>query len=672
MTLTPELRSQAVNTIRMLSADAVQAANSGHPGAPMGQADVAFVLWHEFLRFDPNDPAWPARDRFVLSCGHASMLLYSMLHLWGFDLPMSEIKNFRQWDSKTPGHPEVGHTPGVEVTTGPLGQGVANSVGMALAARMLGGRIGDEETSFDVMGQRVFALCSDGDLMEGISSEAASMAGHWKLDNLIWLWDDNKITIDGSTDLTFTEDVGARFEGMGWRVLHTDGHDHDAIRVALAHATTPDGRPTLIVCRTHIGFGSPNKVDTSGAHGSPLGDDELSLTKKALGWPESPRFLIPDAVSTFFTGAIAEKKAARAAWDAGFAEWRERRPDRAQMYDWLWSDEVPAGLWKTLVDAAPNTGATRKISNAVINAALMAVPSMVGGSADLAGSNGMNLSQGVVGHPERTGDATFAGRKIHFGIREHAMGAVTNGMLLHGGLRPFSGTFLVFSDYMRPAIRLAALSKLRNIFVYTHDSIFLGEDGPTHQPVEHHWALRTIPGLDYFRPADGVEVAMTWAWGLQKAQGPVAMSLTRQGVPAIERLEGFDPRDVWKGGYVVSDAVNPQVILIGTGSELGLCVAAAEQLNKHGVTTRVVSMPCVERFEAQSEAYREAILPIKHRRIVTIEAGITGPWKAFAGRRGLTIGLDRFGASAPASDLAEQFGLTPVAVVKRIRSWLES
>lgn len=672
MTLTPELRSQVVNTIRMLSADAVQAANSGHPGAPMGQADLAFVLWHEFLRFDPSDPAWPARDRFVLSCGHASMLLYSLLHLWGFDLPLSEIKNFRQWDSKTPGHPEVGHTPGVEVTTGPLGQGVANSVGMALAARMLAGRIGDEETSFDVMGQRVFALCSDGDLMEGIASEAASMAGHWKLDNLIWLWDDNKITIDGSTALTFTEDVAARFEGMGWRVLHTDGHDHDAIRVALAHATTPDGRPTLIVCRTHIGYGSPNKVDTSGAHGSPLGDSELALTKQNLGWPESPRFLIPDEVKAFFQSAIAEKKAARAAWDAGFNDWRAQRPDRAEMYDWLWSDEVPAGLWKTLVDAAPATGATRKISNAVINAALQAVPALVGGSADLAGSNGMNLSHGAVGHPERAGDASFAGRKIHFGIREHAMGAVTNGMLLHGGLRPFSGTFLVFSDYMRPAIRLAALSQLRNVFVYTHDSVFLGEDGPTHQPVEHHWALRTIPGLEYFRPADGVEVAMTWAWALQKAKGPVAMSLTRQGVPAIERLEGFDPRDVWKGGYVVRDAVNPQVIFVGTGSELSLCVAAAEQLGKHGVTTRVVSMPCVERFEAQPEAYRDAILPIKHRRIVTIEAGITAPWKAFAGRRGLTIGIDRFGASAPAAELAEQFGLTTASVVKRVRRWLDA
>lgn len=671
MPLSDDLRTQAVNTIRMLSADAVQAANSGHPGAPMGQADIAFVLWSEFLRFDPSDPAWPARDRFVLSCGHASMLLYSLLHLWGFDLPMAELKNFRQWDAKTPGHPEVGHTPGVEVTTGPLGQGVANSVGMALAARMLAARIGDENTSFDVMGQRIFALCSDGDLMEGISSEAASMAGHWKLDNLIWLYDDNKITIDGSTDLAFSEDVQQRFEGMGWRVLHADGHDHDAIRVALAHATTPDGRPTLIICRTHIGYGSPNKVDTSGAHGSPLGDDELALTKQALGWPESPRFLVPDAVKAFFAESIAEKTAERAAWDTSFAAWRERCPDKAQMYDWLWADEAPASLWKTLVEAAPDTGATRKISNAVINAALQAMPGLCGGSADLTGSNGMKTGQSVVGHPDRTGPGDFTGRQIHFGIREHAMGAVTNGMLLHGGLRPFSGTFLVFSDYMRPAVRLAALSKLKNVFVFTHDSVFLGEDGPTHQPVEHHWALRSIPGLDYFRPADGVEVAMTWAWALQKAEGPVAMSLTRQGVPAIDRPEGFDPRDVWKGGYVVRDAMNPNVILVGTGSELGLCVSVAEQLGKHGVSARVVSMPCVERFEAQSEAYREAILPSKHRRIVTIEAGITGPWRVYAGRRGLTIGIDRFGASAPADVLAEQFGFTTAAVVKRIREWAE-
>ena len=509
MQLTPTLRQEVVNTLRMLAADAVEEAQSGHPGAPMGQADLALLLWHEFLRFDPSDPEWHARDRFVLSCGHASMLLYGLLHLWGFDLSMEQVRSFRQWGSITPGHPEVGVTPGVEVTSGPLGQGVGNSVGMALAAKQIAARVDVPGDPFQPMGQRVFALCSDGDLMEGLSSEAASLAGHWRLDNLVWLYDDNKITIDGDTELAFSEDVGRRFEGFGWTVLRTDGHDPSALRAAISAAIAAD-RPALVVCRTHIGYGSPNKVDTAASHGAPLGSSELALTREALSWPES-RFLVPDPVGDFFEAAADAKRAEHAAWTTGFTAWRARNPEAAGRYDRLWSGETPPALWEELVKATQGDNATRKLSAAALQTAATHVPGLVGGSADLTGSNGLALKgHGLVGHPDASEAHTldFAGRQIHFGIREHAMGAITNGMLLHGGLRPFSGTFLVFSDYMRPSIRLAALSHLPNIFVFTHDSIFLGEDGPTHQAVEHHWALRLIPGLHYFRPADGLETAM--------------------------------------------------------------------------------------------------------------------------------------------------------------------
>lgn len=671
----PELRRQICDTLRMLAADAVQQANSGHPGTPMALADLAVVLWDEVLRFDPHDPHWAARDRFVLSCGHASMLQYGLLHLWGMGLSLQDLKDFRQWGSKTPGHPEVHHTAGVEVTTGPLGQGVANSVGMALAAKMLSARVDVPGDPFQVMSQRVFAICSDGDLMEGVSSEAASMAGHWRLDNLVWLYDDNKITIDGETDLSFSEDVGRRFEGFGWRVLRADGHDAAAVRAALQDATGGAGGPTLIICRTHIGFGSPNKVDTADAHGSPLGDTELALTKQQLGWPESPRFLVPEAVRDYFTVARQAKAAARRSWDEGFAAWRGRHPERAVLYDRLWRGDLPEDFWQALVAAAPAADATRKISGKVLQKAAELVPGLVGGSADLTGSNGVELKgAGLVGHPQASEKHafSFAGRQLHFGIREHAMGAVTNGMLLHGGLRPFSGTFLVFSDYMRPAVRLAALSELPNIFVYSHDSVFLGEDGPTHQPIEHHWALRLIPGFTYFRPADGLEVAMTWAWALQHARGPVGIALTRQGVPAIQRPEGFDPRQVWRGAYVVREAAEPEAILVGTGSELHLCTGAADRLAKDGLRVRVVSMPSWELFQKQDATYRESVLPQAHQRVATVEAGVTAPWAAVTGRGGLHIGIDRFGASAPAEVLAEKLGLTADLVAARVRAWLDA
>ena len=663
-----DLRLDAANTLRFLAADAVQQANSGHPGAPMGQADIALTLWDEVLRFDAQDPAWPGRDRFVLSCGHASMLLYSLLHVWGFDVSLDDLKDFRQWGSKTPGHPEVGHTPGVEMTTGPLGQGVATSVGMALAAKMLSARLATD--SFDPMAQRVFTLCSDGDLMEGVSSEAASLAGHWQLDNLVWLYDDNKITIDGATDAAFREDIPQRFESMGWMVLHADGHDAGELSTALKLATDAD-KPVLVVCRTHIGWGSPNKVDTSGVHGSPLGDAELALTRAALGWPDE-RFFVPSDVAGWFYERGQKKRAERLEWDAKLAAWRTEAPEKAALYDRLLSGGTEVDLYKALVAAAPDGQATRKISQAVLNEAIAQLPGLVGGSADLIGSNGLKIPNTVaVGHPDVQASIPFSfeGRQIYFGIREHAMGAITNGMLLHGGLRPFSGTFLVFSDYVRPAMRLAALSNLPNIFVFTHDSIFLGEDGPTHQPVEHHWALRPMVNLSYWRPADGLEVAMAWAWALAQTSQPTAFAFTRQSLPKIERGEGFDPRTVWKGGYVVSDAADPELILLGTGSELHLCTGAAAQLAAEGHRVRVVSMPSVSVFEGQSAAYQAEVLP-DGVPVITVEAGITGPWKAFTGRTGANIGLDRYGASAPAKVLAEKFGLTEAAVADRARALL--
>ncbi|MFZ4735009.1 MAG: transketolase [Bradymonadia bacterium] len=669
--LTPALRRQIVDTVRMLAADGVEKANSGHPGAPMGQADIAFVLWHEFMRFDPALPAWWARDRFVLSCGHASMLLYPMLHLWGYDVSMEDLQSFRQWNSITPGHPEVGLTPGVETTTGPLGQGVANSVGMALAARMLSARVSTED--FNVMPQRIFALCSDGDLMEGISQEAAALAGHWKLNNLVWLYDDNGITIDGDTSLAWSEDTEGRFEALGWQVLHADGHDHDELRTALKQAVRERERPTLVICRTHIGFGAPTKQDTAGAHGAPLGAKELAATKEKLGWPQSPTFLVPDDVRAFFAAARAEKQHARAAWEAGYQDWRKRNPERAELLDTLMLDEAPADLRDALLSGTPVAGPTRKLSGAAIAAAAAKMPGLIGGSADLTESNNTAMEHaGVFGAPDAGAPhgPSFTGRQMHYGIREHAMGSINNGVLLHGGLRPFGGTFLVFSDYMRPAIRLAALSHLRNVFVFTHDSVFLGEDGPTHQPIEHLWALRMIPGLVDFRPADGVEVAMAWAYALEHAKGPTFMALTRQALPAIARHEGFEAEDVWRGGYVVSDAPAPEVVLVGTGSELQLCVAAAAKLTLEGRRVRVVSMPSWALFCKQSHEYREKVVASGHPRICTIEAGLSTPWRALTGLTGLNLGIDRFGASAPANVLAEKFGLTVEAVNARIKAWL--
>ena len=660
------LQQRCRDTLRMMAADGVERANSGHPGAPMGMADLAFILWDQFLRFDPQEPDWQARDRFVLSAGHASMLLYSLLHLWGFDLSLEDLKNFRQWGSPTPGHPEFGLTPGVEATTGPLGQGVANSLGMALAARSLSARLERPDEAFQPMPQRIFALCSDGDLMEGISSEAASLAGLWGLDNLIWLYDDNRITIDGDTDLSFREDMQARFEAVGWRVLKADGHDPQAISEAIQSSLEHLGQPSLIIFRTHIGQGSPNRVDTSGVHGCPLGAQEMAATRANLGWPSSP-FHIPEEVALYLKERQQEKRNARARWGAEFQAWRERQPEAAALYDRLWAGEIPGDLPQALQAAVPAAGATRKLSNAAIRSAAELLPFFMGGSADLSGSNGTHFDE-QLGAPSL--DRSFKARQIPFGIREHVMAALCNGMLFHGGVRPFGATFLVFSDYQRAALRVAALSKLPNIFVFSHDSIFLGEDGPTHQAIEQHWSLRMNPNLDLFRPADGLEVAMAWSWALRRQDGPCALSLTRQNLPALERASSFDPEEIWRGGYALEEAEEPDLIFIGTGSEVQLCSGAATLLRAEGYQVRVVSMPCYDLFLRQEGAYQETLIPLDHPAVVSVEAGISEPWKALTGRRGLNIGIDRFGASAPTGVLAEKFGFTAEAVADRARGLL--
>ncbi|HKJ24371.1 MAG TPA: transketolase [Myxococcota bacterium] len=667
--LDSELHEQVLNTIRFLSVDAVEKAASGHPGTPMALAGPAFEIFDRHLRFDPHDPAWPLRDRFVLSAGHASMLLYSLLHLYG-ELPIEEIVNFRQLGSRTAGHPEYGHCPGVEVTTGPLGQGIAHAVGMALAARMTASRFGHGDP--DGPGQHlVYGIAGDGDLMEGISAEASSLAGHLGLGNLVFLYDDNHITIDGRTDLSFSEDVQGRFEAQRWHVQKVDGLDLHGLRAALATARAETGRPSLIITRTTIGYGSPHKADTSAAHGSPLGADEIALTKKALGWPLEPAFLVPDDVKRALADRKAEKRAERAARDAAFEAWRAAHPERATAWDDARERRMPGDLVGRLADGMDGKeAATRKHSSEAIQRLADAVPYLVGGSADLAGSNLTTIQGGGDVGPAADGDP-FAGRNIHYGIREHAMGAVTNGIALDGSFLPFAGTFLVFSDYMRPAIRLAALMGVRSTFVFTHDSVFLGEDGPTHQPIEHLDSLRAIPGLVVLRPADGLETALAWAWVAERAEGPVALSLTRQGVPSLTRTSDFEPEDVWKGGYVVrATSGAPDVVLVATGSEVGLACKSAEVLAERGVAARVVSMPSLELFSEQPEAWRHGVVPADGTPVVAVEAARALAFAPLLGPRGLRYGIDTFGASAKPKDLAEHFGFTPEQLTARVLSHL--
>ncbi|MBW2500840.1 MAG: transketolase [Deltaproteobacteria bacterium] len=673
---TPELLERIENTIRFMAVDAIERAGIGHVGAPMALAAAAFELWDHHLRFDPQDPSWPLRDRFVLSNGHASMLQYALLHLFGFDLSMEDIANFRQLGSRTPGHPEYGETAGVELTTGPLGQGFAHGVGMALAARMTASQLGggvDSGGDRDRPGQHiVYGFVGDGDLMEGVASEAASFAGHHALGNLIYIYDDNDITIDGGTAITFGEDVPRRFEAYGWHVIDSiDGQDRAGLRAALEAARQETGRPSLIVLKTLIGRGSPKVAGKNKAHGGPLGAEEAQAAKESMGWPVEPELFVPDEVRAYCAARGEAKHAERLASDQRLDAWRSQCPDLAARWDAARGRVMPDDLASRLLEGMDGVAAaTRKHSGAALERLAELVPYMAGGSADLAGSAAPPIieSTGIVGPAAGHGQDPFAGRNIHFGVREHAMGAIANGIGLDGTFLPYCGTFLIFSDYMRPAIRLAALMKTKTLFVFTHDSIFVGEDGPTHQPVEQLDGLRVIPGLTVFRPADGVETAMAYAWYLQQAGGPVLLSLTRQGVPGLERPAGFQPQDVWKGAYIVSEpSERAHVVLLATGSEVSLAVDAAAELAGDGVRARVVSMPSVDLFLARSEAEQEAVLPDDGTPIVAIEAGRGESLRRFVCRHGLVIGLERFGASAPYQTLAEHFGFTASSVATRVK-----
>jgi transketolase len=652
----------AVTTIRTLSMDAVEQAKSGHPGAPMGLAPVAFVLFSRFLKHDPADPTWPDRDRFILSCGHASMLLYSTLHLMGYALDLEEIKRFRQWASRTPGHPEVGVVPGVEVTTGPLGQGVGASVGMAIAeAHLAAGFNNDNRTVVD---HRTWVVCSDGDLMEGVSAEAASIAGHLGLGKLIWIWDDNKITIEGGTELAFTEDVPARFRAYGWRVIEVDdANDLVGLAVALEDAAGDDGRPTLVRVASHIAWGAPAKHDTAAAHGAPLGADEVRATKRAYGWPDDSEFLVPPEVRERCRLQAERGAKQRASWLRVMKAWAASEPEVFEEWQRRLDRRLPEGWTATLPTFASDAGkiATRGASGKVLNAIASALPELIGGSADLAPSTKTLMDGGGNVLKE-----TLGNRNFHFGIREHAMGAILNGLSLHGGIRPFGATFLVFSDYMRPALRLASLMEQPVIYVFTHDSVWVGEDGPTHQPVEHAFALRVIPGLVVLRPADANETAASWKVALERVAGPTALLLSRQGLPVLDEARERGMTGVARGAYVLAEAEGPApaIVLIATGGEVALAMAAHAELAARGMAARVVSMPSWELFAEQGEDYRRAVLAPPAPRLA-IEAGTTLGWRDVVGDNGDVIGIDRFGASAPGAEVARRLGLTVEAVVEK-------
>ena len=648
-----DIAQQTVSTIKGLSMDAVQEANSGHPGMPMGMADTAYVLWSRFLKHDPSDPTWADRDRFILSAGHGSMLLYSLLHLYGYKdadgneaVSLQDIKDFRQLHSKTPGHPEYGHTAGVETTTGPLGQGFAMGVGMGLAERYLRERFGAE-----LCDHHVYAIVSDGDLMEGVAAEAASLAGTLKLGRLVYLYDDNSITIDGSTELSFTEDRAARFAAYGWHVQTVDGHDHERVASAI-EAARSDARPSLICCKTHIGHGSPNKQDSSSSHGAPLGHDEIVLTKTQIGLDPSEKFAVSDAVRAHCGELAAQRQDMRLSWQQRL----ESSKMRGHWELWHESPDVESVEWPQFT--VGEKLATRKASHAALNAAARTVPQLLGGSADLAGSNGSMLK----GERGVSGD-DFSGRNLFFGVREHAMAAMCNGMALHGGMRPYCATFLVFHDYMRPSVRLSSLMKQPVVYVYTHDSIYLGEDGPTHQPVEHLMAMRLIPGLWTIRPADAKETNGAWAAALGRDDGPVALSLTRQGLPI---LEGSSAEKVALGAYVLAEAEGShRVTLLASGSEVELAMRSKAALEAKGIGARVVSFPCWSLFEAQDADYRSSVLGDAPR--VSVEAGRTFGWSKYAQAH---VGHDDFGASAPAPDLMQHFGFTVDKVVAAAKSLL--
>ncbi len=663
--ISDDLRQLAVTTIRMLAADAVEKADSGHPGMPMGAADYAFTLWMQYMHFNPDEPVWVNRDRFVLSAGHGSMLLYSLLHLFGFDLPMEQIKAFRQFESMTPGHPEGYVTPGVETTTGPLGQGFANGVGMAIAAKMTAERFNTEQ--HPIFDHLIYGIVSDGDLMEGIASEAASIAGHLGLDNLIYFYDSNEITIEGSTELTFSEDVGKRFEAYHWHVIHIDGHDWTQAARAIEEAQAQGKRPTLIIAETHIGKGSPGKQDTADVHGAPLGSDELEATKENLNWPQEPKFLIPDEVQELFDARAEELRLRYEEWQRQYSAWRQANPALADEYDRYMAKTLPDDLEEQLLAALPEkSNATRRLSGDVIQKIADLLPFVVGGSADLAPSTS-TIMKGY----DRIARGAFGGRNFHFGVREHAMGGIVNGLAAYGGFIPFGATFLVFADYMRPSIRLANIMGLQVIYVFTHDSIFVGEDGPTHEPVEHLASLRIIPGMTVLRPADGIEVAASWAYALRH-KGPTALVLTRQGVPDIRRKEPFSFDAFGRGGYVIAETSDndPDVVLVATGSELQFTLPAMEALEKEGYAVRVISMPSQETFLKQDVAFRNSLVPRNAKKVV-IEAGVQHGWAQVFGNEALFITQDEFGHSAPYEVLMEELGWTEEQISERILNWLK-
>jgi transketolase len=676
-----QLDTLSINTIRTLAIDAVQQANSGHPGAPMALAPVAYCLWQQFLRFDPANPTWPNRDRFVLSNGHASMLLYAMLYLCEvrgvnpeyestgeFAVTLDDIKKFRQIDCKTPGHPEYRLTAGVETTTGPLGQGIGNTVGMAIAGKWLAATF--NRPGFEIFNYNVYAFCGDGDLMEGVGSEAASLAGHLKLPNLCWIYDNNRITLDGPADWSFTEDVGERFRGYGWNVVHvTDANDLDALAKAYNNFLETTDRPTLIVVNSHIGYGSPHKQDTNEAHGEPLGEEEVRLTKKNYGWPEDAKFLVPEGVLENFRQGVGKRgPELQQKWQASFAEYTKKLPELADQINRMQRRELPDG-WDNNLPTFPADAkgvATRDSSGKILNALAQNVPWLIGGSADLASSDRTRLKF------EGAGDfqpGSYAGRNLHFGVREHAMAGALNGLAL-SKVRPYGGTFFNFTDYMKPTVRLAALMEIPVIYVYTHDSIGLGEDGPTHQPIEQLAALRAVPGLVLLRPADANEVVEAWKVVMQLKHEPAALVLTRQALPTFDRSKYAPASGVAKGAYVLADAPDgkPEVILMGTGSEVALCVTAYEQLKSEGIKARVVSMPSWDIFEKQSAEYKNQVLPPTVKARVSVEAASTFGWSQYVGPTGKMIGMHRFGASAPIKDLLKKFGFTPDKVVEAARA----
>ena len=662
MTQNEDLKKRAVNTLRFLSADMVQQANSGHPGLPMGCAAIAYTIWTQHLHHNPLNPSWPDRDRFILSGGHGCALLYSLLHLTGYDLPLDELRNFRQWASKTPGHPEFGLTPGVEVTTGPLGQGFSNGVGMAISEAHLAAEFNIPD--HDVVNHYVYAIITDGDLMEGITGEAASLAGHLRLGKLIYLYDDNRISIDGSTDITFTEDRAARFAAYNWQVLRVaDGNDVNEIDAAISQAKN-DLRPSLIICRTTIGFGLPTRQGTSKAHGEPPGEAELNGAKEKLGWPVEPRFYIPEDVQAHFRAALENGRAAEAEWRSKLNSYRAAYPDKGAELDRRLQGELPKG-WRAASPVFPADAkgmATRVASGKVINALAARLPELIGGSADLAPSTKTWIDGSPAFEPETPG-----GRNFHFGVREHAMGAVVNGMAVHGGVIPFGATFLTFADYMREPIRLSAHSHYPSIWVFTHDSIGVGEDGPTHQPVEHLASLRAIPEMTVIRPADANETAVAWKVAVERRHGPTLLALTRQNVPTLDR-NLFAPADGLKcGAYVLADLGDgdPELILMASGSEVSLIVEAGFQLAAESVSVRLVSFPSWELFAAQDQAYRESVFPTTTKAKLAVEAGVSMGWERWVGERGVILGIDRFGASAPYEVVYREYGLTIGNIVTR-------